>query len=289
MKEGIKLVLDEELKNIETKSNLKEIEKQANNLKFMIIIQFICLILICISIIYTVGNYTTSSMHTLDIALSVSGLLAILIFFLISKLIDKNKAKFKTNYYNIIMLPIIRKVNANWTYLDKSNMAEIMREFILSGFYEANIDRLFNEKSISGKINIDINILIHQISSIDIIGYGQYKRIKKLFNGIFAVIETNINKNFDLSIKGNNGFVKTYSTLNDIKIKNLAETFGKDTLLAFDVVIENGKIYFRIFSGNMFKEHIFKKLIDKNTLETYYLTLKFIQEISNEIIRLTYN
>lgn len=282
-------MLDEELKNIETKSNLKEIEKQANNLKFMIIIQFICLILICISIIYTVGNYTTSSMHTLDIALSVSGLLAILIFFLISKLIDKNKAKFKTNYYNIIMSPIIRKVNANWTYLDKSNMTEIMREFILSGFYEPNIDNLFNEKSISGKINMDINLLIHQISSIDIIGYGRYRKIKRLFNGIFAVIETNINKNFDLSIKGNNGFVKTYSTLNDIKIKNLAETFGKDTLLAFDIVIENGKIYFRIFSGNMFKEHIFKKLIDKSTLETYYLTLKFIQEISNEIIRITYN
>lgn len=289
MKEGIKLVLDEELKNIETKSNLKEIEKQANNLKIMIIIQFICLILIGISIIYIVGNYTTSSWHTLDIALSVSGLLAILIFFLISKLIDRNKANFKTNYYDIILLPIIRKVNDNWTYLDKCNMSEIMREFILSGFYEPNIDRLFNEKSISGKINIDINILIHQISSIDIIGYGRYRKIKKLFNGIFAVIETKIDKKFDLSIKGNNGFVNAYSTLNDSKIKNLAETFGKDTLLDFDVVIRNGKIYFRIFSGNMFKEHIFKKLIDKKTLETYYLTLKFIQEISNEIIRITYN
>lgn len=288
MKEGIKLVLDEEVKNIENRSNLKQLGKQANNLKIMIIIQFICLILISISIIYIIEKYTTSSMYTLNIVLSASGLLAILIFFLISKLINRNKAKFKTNYYDIIMLPIIRKVNANWTYLDKSNMVEIMREFILSGFYEANADRLFNEKSISGKINIDINILIHQISSIDIIGYGQYRKIKKLFNGIFTVVETNINKNFDLSIEGNNGFVKIYSTLNDIKIKNLAETFGKDTLLDFEVVIKNGKIYIRIFSGNMFKEHIFKKLIDKNTLEIYYLTLKFIQEISNEIIRITY-
>lgn len=282
-------MLDKEFKNIENRSNFKNLEKQANNLKIMIIIQFICLILIGIAIIYIIGNYKTSSMDTVNIVLSTSGLFAILIFFLISKLINRNKAKFKINYYDIIMLPIIREVNANWTYLDKSNMTEIMREFILSGFYDASTDRLFNEKSISGKINIDINILIHQISSIDIIGYGRYRKIKKLFSGIFAVIETNINKNFDLSIEGNNGFVKTYSTLNDIKIKNLAETFGKNTLLDFDVVIRNGKIYFRIFSGNMFKEHIFKKLIDKNTLETYYLTLKFIQEISNEIVRITYN
>lgn len=103
------------------------------------------------------------------------------------------------------------------------------------------------------------------------------------------MIETNIDKNFDLSIEGNNGFVKTYSTSNDTKIKSLAETFGKNTLLDFDLVIRNGKIYFRIFSGNIFKEHIFKKLIDKSTLETYYIILKFIQEISNEIIRITYN
>ena len=286
MKEGIKLVLDEELKNIENQSNFKKIEKQANILKIMIIIQFTCLIFIGISIICIIGNYRTASMNTLCTSLSASGLLAILIFFLISKLINKNKAIFKTNYYDIIMFPIIKKVNANWTYLDKSNMSEIIREFILSGFYEANIDRLFNEKSISGKINIDINILIHQISSIDILGYGRYRKIKKLFNGIFAVIETNIDKNIDLSIEGKNGFVKTYSTLNEIKIKNLAETFYKNTLLDFDLVIRNGKIYFRIFSGNIFKEHIFKKLIDKNVLETYYLTLKFIQEMSNEILRI---
>lgn len=281
-------MLDEELKNIKNNSNFKKIEKQANNLKIMITIQFICLIIICISIVYIIENYTISSIGTLDITLSVSGLLSILMFFLISKLINKNRIKFKANYYDIVMLPIIRMVNSNWTYFDKNNMSEIMREFILSGFYDPNIDRLFNEKSIKGKIDRDINILIHQISSIDIIGYGRYRKIKKLFNGIFAVIETNIDKDFDLSIKGNNGFVKTYSTSNDIKIKNLAETFGKNTLLDFDLIIKNGKIYFRIFSGNKFKEHIFKNLIDKNILENYYLTLKFIQEISNEIIRVTY-
>lgn len=281
-------MLDEELKNIKNNSNFKKIEKQANNLKIMITIQFICLIIICISIVYIIENYTISSIGTLDITLSVSGLLSILMFFIISKLINKNRIKFKANYYDIVMLPIIRMVNSNWTYFDKNNMSEIMRELILSGFYDPNIDRLFNEKSIKGKIDRDINILIHQISSIDIIGYGRYRKIKKLFNGIFAVIETNIDKDFDLSIKGNNGFVKTYSTSNDIKIKNLAETFGKNTLLDFDLIIKNGKIYFRIFSGNKFKEHIFKNLIDKNILENYYLTLKFIQEISNEIIRVTY-
>lgn len=282
-------MLEEELKNIEKKIDLKKLKKQANNLKIMIIIQFMCLILIAISIISIIRNYTTSSMSTFDIIISASGFLAILIFFLISKLINKNKVKFKTNYYDKIMLPIIRKVNANWTYLDENNMSEIIREFILSGFYESSIDRLVNENSIRGKINMDINILIHHITSIDIIGYGQHRKLRKIFDGIFAVVETNIDKNFNLCIEGNNGFVKISSTLNDIKIKSLTETFYKNTLLDFDLVIRNGKIYIRIFSGNKFKEHIFKKLIDKNTLETYYLTLKFMQEISHEIIRITYN
>ena len=285
----MQLVLDEVLKNIENKSDFKKLERQVNNLRMMIIIQFICLILIAISLISIIGNDTTSSMSTFDMILSVSGLLAILIFFLISKLINRNKARFKTNYYDIIMLPIIRKVNSNWTYSDENNMPEIVRDFIVSGFYESNIDEVFNEKSIRGKINIDINIIIHQINSIDIIGYGQHTKLKNIFNGILAVVETNIDKKFNLSIEGNNGFVKIYSTLNDIKIKNLAETFCKNTLLDFDLVIRNGKIYFRIFSGNRFKEHIFKKLIDKHTLENYYLTLNFMQEISNEIIRITYN
>ena len=179
MKEGIKLVLDEELKNIKNNSNFKKLEKQAINLRIMIIIQFICVIFIGISIISIIRNYTTSSMNTFDIILSASGFLAILIFFFFFKPINKNKARFKNNYYDIVMLPIIRKVNPGWTYLDENNISEIIREFILSGFYEANIDRLFNEKSIRGKINTDINILIHQISSIDIIGYGQHRKIKK--------------------------------------------------------------------------------------------------------------
>lgn len=253
------------------------------------IIQFTCLIFIGLSIISIIGNNRISLANTVHIAVSASGFLAILIFCLISKLISNTKTKFKANYYDIIMLPIVKKVNANWTYLDKCNMPEIIREFILAGFYEANSDELFHEKSISGKINIDIKIQIHQISLIDRIGYGQYRKIRKLFDGIFAVIETNIDKSIDLSIEGNNGFVKTYSTLNDSKIRNLAETFGKNTLLDFQLVIRNGKIYFKIFSGNMLKEHIFKKLIDENTLETYYLILKFIQEISNEIVKIAYN
>ena len=233
-------MLEEELKNIEKKIDLKKLKKQANNLKIMIIIQFMCLILIAKSIISIIRNYTTSSMSTFDIIISASGFLAILIFFLISKPINKNKVKFKTNYYDIIMLPIIRKVNANWTYLDENNMSEIIREFILSG--------------------LDINILIHHITSIDIIGYGQHRKLRKIFDGIFAVVETNIDKNFNLCIEGNNGFVKISSTLNDIKIKSLTETFYKNTLLDFDLVIRNGKIYIRIFSGNKFKEHIFKKI-----------------------------
>lgn len=58
----MQLVLDEVLKNIENKSD--------------------------ISLISIIGNYTTSSMNTFDMILSISGLLAILIFLLISKLIN---------------------------------------------------------------------------------------------------------------------------------------------------------------------------------------------------------
>ena len=84
----MQLVLDEVLKNIENKSDFKKLERQVNNLRMMIIIQFICLILIAISLISIIGNYTTSSMNTFDMILSISGLLAILIFLLISKLIN---------------------------------------------------------------------------------------------------------------------------------------------------------------------------------------------------------
>ena len=55
-------MLDEVLKNIENKSD--------------------------ISLISIIGNYTTSTMNTFDMILSISGLLAILIFLLISKLIN---------------------------------------------------------------------------------------------------------------------------------------------------------------------------------------------------------
>ena len=275
-------MLDEELKD---KSNLKKLEKQANNLKIMIMIQFICLIFIAVSIINIIANYTTSSINTLNVILSVSGLFAILIFFLISNLINTKKVKFKTNYYDIVMLPIIKKVNFNWIYLDENNISEIVRELILSGFYKLNGDRVSNEKTIKGTINMH-NILIYQINLINIIGYGKHRKIKKLFNGIFAVVETNIDKNFNLCIERNNGFVKIDRTLNNIKIRDLIETFGKNTSLDFDLVIRNSKIYFRIFSGDRFKEHIFKKLVDKNTLESYYFTLKFMQEISNEILKI---
>ena len=56
----------------------KKLEKQSTNLRIMIIIQFICLILIGISIVCIVGNYTKSSTNIKSITLSVSGFLAIL-------------------------------------------------------------------------------------------------------------------------------------------------------------------------------------------------------------------
>ena len=84
----MQLVLDEVLKNIENKSDFKKLERQVNNLRMMIIIQFICLILIAISLISIIGNDTTSSMSTFDMILSVSGLLAILIVLLSAKLIN---------------------------------------------------------------------------------------------------------------------------------------------------------------------------------------------------------
>lgn len=278
-------MLDKELENIQNNSSFKKLVKQRNILRFMMFIQFSCLILILICIASVLYIYTVDSTITFNISLSLTGLLAILVFVLISKPIGKIKKMFKYSYFDIVMLPIIKKVNTTWKYSLNNNFLEIFRDFIVSNSYAINTNRFFIEKSIDGKVDENTNIQIHQVELLNVTGFSQHTKINKLFNGIFAITDANINPYINVSIEGNNELIQIDKILDNITIRNLVESFYKNTSLDFNLVITNGKIFFRIFSGNKFNEHIFKKLIDKNILTDYYSTLKFIQEISYEIIK----
>ena len=205
---------------------------------------------------------------------------------MLSKPIDKVKTDFKNNYYNIVLLPILRKVNYTLSYVKNDNTAEVLRDYILAGFLGTRLDRFFKEVSIKGKINQDINVQIHQLSILKIIlQRNNNRRIETEFDGLFAVVDTNVDTCLDVFVKVNKASMKNKTFLNNVRLDTIIENFYKKTSLNFDLVIKNNRIYFRIFSGNKFREPLFGKLINERKLSDYYDTLKFIEEITTEIVK----
>lgn len=196
-------MLEEELNEIRNLHEYRELAKQSKSLKIMSIIQliFYFFIIIPVFIVFFYHNILVFE-DTLSDLLALVEILSILIFFMLSKPINKVKADFKNNYYNIVLLPILRKVNYTLSY-----------------------------------------------------------------------------------VKNDKASMKNKTFLNNVRLDTIIENFYKKTSLNFDLVIKNNRIYFRIFSGNKFREPLFGKLINERKLSDYYDTLKFIEEITTEIVK----
>lgn len=278
--ENNKSVLKDTLKNVRNKNEFRSLNILRDKLIIMITIQFTCLILLVIDVITVVYSNKVNSLK------SIIGILALVTFFLISKIIEKRKAEYKTGYYNIVMLPIVKLVSNNWHYKKQDNTSNIIKEYIVSEFYNTNTNRFFEEQSIEGKISDEFDIQICEVNTKNVRGYGRHQRVNQLFNGIFVVVDlkSKTELNGYIYMEKDNCCIKINNILNEIEIKKIVNDFYKKVALDVEIIIKNEKIYFRIFSGNKFREHVFTKLPDEKNMIDYYYTLKFIKEMSDNII-----
>ena len=170
---------------------------------------------------------------------------------------------------------------------------------------------LFNRYNYTDYIegNLSDNIFI-RMADIDVkfvSGSGKNRSVQNIFEGIFAVTDTNKNINGYVKISRNN-LIKD----NDFRINMDSEefeknfdVFSKDKILAmqiltadvmeslikfknkydidFEIVLMNNNIYLRFFVSNMFEPKIFGSSMDKELIYIYYIILDFIVEITEKI------
>ena len=183
----------------------------------------------------------------------------------------------------------------------------LQNEFIKSKIETHSFNRYNYTDYIEGNLSDNIFIRMADIDVKFVSGSGKNRSVQNIFEGIFAVTDTNKNINGYVKISRNN-LIKD----NDFRInmdseefEKIFDVFSKDKILAmqiltadvmeslikfknkydidFEIVLMNNNIYLRFFVSNMFEPKIFGSSMDKELIYIYYIILDFIVEITEKI------
>lgn len=235
------------------------------------------------------------------------GYLALFIY-ICSFVFFKNKSKYKKKYKNEIISSFVKLVNNNLNYVTLEGKSDsLQNEFIKSKIETHSFNRYNYTDYIEGNLSDNIFIRMADIDVKFVSGSGKNRSVQNIFEGIFAVTDTNKNINGYVKISRNN-LIKD----NDFRINMDSEefeknfdVFSKDKILAmqiltadvmeslikfknkydidFEIVLMNNNIYLRFFVSNMFEPKIFGSSMDKELIYIYYIILDFIVEITEKI------
>lgn len=183
-------------------------------------------------------------------------------------------------------------------------------EYRKAKFDNKSFNRYLQDDYIEGYINENVFI---KMADLDIkqeykTGERNRKYIQDVFQGLFAVTNSNKNIKSCINIKRNKfkvlekndrvqmdsqEFEKYFDVYSSNKILAmqvltadvmwLLQEFYSKYNLDFEIIINDDKIYLRFFTGPVFEPKVFGSSMDKELLFTYYCILKFTTEVTEQI------
>jgi len=288
-----------------TKNKNKKTEKNT---------KIICLIATAtiLVVVYKMGM-RIDSIFLLCFLLSMLMFVNFMIIFIMNLLyIGKDVIEYNQMYKKFVIEKIMKNFFENLEYFPQKSIPEyIYEEAQYNEYYDEYESEDYFEAQINNENSIQLGEVLTQkeVESESSSGHKTTRMVTK-FNGLFAKIEMNKSINCELRIL-QNGSVASLEKLNmdstefetefDVQTSNkiigmqilTADVmekliqFEKENKMKFDIVIKNNNLYLRFHSDEMFESSSFKKeMLDKRTIKKYFNMLKFVYDLSNNLIKI---
>lgn len=231
---------------------------------------------------------------------------AILLFLHNSALQKAYKDDYKINIIN----SFIKLLNCNLKYSPSVPETDsILHDYKLAIFDKQDFNYSYIDDYIEGYLDDSTFVKMCDINVQYITGEGKSKNIKDLFQGMFALANSNTNIKTYVRISRNQMMTsdKTYVELDNSEFEKHFDVFSPNKILAmqiltsdvmeclidfhnkyhldFEITIRDNFIYLRFFTGSMFEPKIYGNSMDKQLLFTYFCISKFIIEVTQNINR----
>lgn len=297
----------ENLYNSLYENNIDILETRRKKIKRLIILQNISLFFFILGI-YAFDTVIISPIITLIILFiaMISLPVAILLFLHNSTLQKVYKNDYKINIIN----SFIQLLNCNLKYSPSATEADsILHDYKLAIFDKQDFNSSYIDDYIEGYLDDSTFVKMCDINVQYITGEGKSKNIKDLFQGMFALTNSNTDIKTYVRISRNQMMTsdKTYVELDNSEFEKHFDVFSPNKILAmqiltsdvmeclidfhnkyhldFEITIRDNFIYLRFFTGSMFEPKIYGNSMDKQLLFTYFCISKFIIEVTQKINR----
>ncbi|MCQ2749108.1 MAG: hypothetical protein MJ246_03780 [Clostridia bacterium] len=189
------------------------------------------------------------------------------------KLSDKVYGEYLEKYKETVINDYVRKVNHGFGY---SLRGVIEKENFLKSFdEEIEIDHYYGSDYVTGTVEGTRTIHLCEL-------YTKYHNAKNknIFCGLFGFFKTDYLDEMKVSCENKNLKFKKIPLNMQVKMEKFIKDFLVEQKLDFDLDVKDGRIYLKLYTGDILRPAIFREQTNKERLWAYYLCLKFIVELT---------
>ncbi len=189
------------------------------------------------------------------------------------KLSDKVYGQYLEKYKETVINDYVRKVNHGFGY---SLRGVIEQDNFLKSFDEKiEVDHYYGTDYVTGTVEGTRTIHLCEL-------YAKYhnEKIKEIFCGLFGFFKTDYQEEMQVSCINRNLKFKKIPLNMQVKIEKFIKEFLVEQKLDFDLNVKDGRIYLKLYTGDLLRPAIFREETNKERLWAYYLCLKFIVDLT---------
>lgn len=189
------------------------------------------------------------------------------------KLSDKTYGEYLEKYKETVINDYIRKVNHGFGYSLRGVIEQ--ENFIKSFDEEITVDHYYGTDYVTGTVEGTRTIHLCEL-------YAKYHNEKNsdIFCGLFGFFKTDYKEEMKVSCENKNLKFKKIPLNMQVKIEKFIKEFLVEQKLDFDLNVKDGRIYLKLYTGDILKPAIFRQETNKERLWAYYLCLKFIVDLT---------
>lgn len=106
---------------------------------------------------------------------------------------------------------------------------------------------------------------------------------KDIFCGLFTYLKTDYNDEMIVECKSKNISYKNIPLNMQVGIERFIKEFEKNQRIDFKLLMRNGKIFVKLYSGDLLAPNVFSTKINKKRMWAYYVLIKFSVDLTELI------
>lgn len=179
-------------------------------------------------------------------------------------------------YKDKVINSYIRKINQGFGYSLRGSIEE--KIFADSFPYDISVNHYYGCDYVTGVVEGKRTINLCELYS----KYNEGNK-KRIFCGLFGYVKTNYTKEMLVECINGNISYKSIPLNMQVAIERCIKSFKGENKIDFKLLVRDGKIYLKFYTGDILSPSLFSEKENKNRLWAYYLILKFMVDLTGLI------